>query len=84
MKYTDEEFNNIINDIISNETVKSLRIFKHHYGSNRYEHSLSVSYLGYKICKFLGLDHISVARRITSRFIFIWLWKSWYLSQKSY
>ena len=62
MKYTNEEFRNIVKDIISNETVQSLRLYKHHYGSNRYEHSLSVSYSAYKICKFLGLDHVSAAR----------------------
>ena len=62
MKYTNEEFKNIVKDIIENDTVQSLRFYKHHYGSNRYEHSLSVSYLSYKICKFLGLDHISAAR----------------------
>lgn len=62
MKYTNEEFKNIVKDILENDTVQSLRFYKHHYGSNRYEHSLSVSYLSYKICKFLGLDHISAAR----------------------
>ena len=62
MKYINEEFKNIVKDIIENDTVKSLRFFKHHYGSNRYEHSLSVAYSAYKICKFLNLDHISAAR----------------------
>lgn len=62
MKYTNEEFKNIIKDIVSNETVQSLHLYKHHYGSNRYEHSISVAYYSYKICKFLGLDHVSVSR----------------------
>ena len=62
MKNTNEEFKNIVKDIISNETVKTLQSYKHHYSSNRYEHSLYVAYSAYKICKFLGLDHISVAR----------------------
>lgn len=62
MKYENYEFLNIIKDIIENDTVQSLRTFKHHYGSNRYDHSLSVSYFSYKICKFLKLDYVSVAR----------------------
>ena len=62
MKQTNEEFKNIIKDIDKNETVQRLHNFKHHYGSNRYEHSLSVAYNSYKICKFLGLDHVSAAR----------------------
>jgi len=56
------EFMNIIKDILSNKTVQNLHLYKHHYGSNRYEHSLSVAYNSYKICKFLGLDHVSAAR----------------------
>lgn len=56
------EFWNIIKDVISNKTVQSLRLYKHHYGSTRYEHCLSVSYYSYKICKLLGLDYVSVAR----------------------
>ena len=67
MKYTNEEFKNLVKDIISNEVVQSLHLFKHHYGTNRYEHCLSVAYNSYRICKFLGLDYVSVARgRITS------------------
>ena len=62
MKYKNHEFLNIIKDILSNETFQNLRLFKHHYGSNRYEHCLSVAYNSYKICKFLGLDHVSAAR----------------------
>ena len=62
MKPINEDFKNIIKDIISNETIQDLRIYKHHYGSNRLEHSLSVSYYSYKMCKLLGLDYVSAAR----------------------
>lgn len=57
-----DEFINIVKDIISNETVRSLQFYKHHYGSNRYEHCLSVAYCSYKMCRFFGLDHVSSAR----------------------
>ena len=57
-----KEFLNIIKDILSNKTIQKLQLYKHHYGSNRYEHCLSVAYYSYKICKFLRLDHVSVAR----------------------
>ena len=62
MKYNNNEFKNIIKDLIKNETVQSLNLYKHHYGSSRYEHCLSVSYYSYKICRFFGLDHVSAAR----------------------
>lgn len=62
MNKQSNEFVNIVKDIISDETVRSLRFYKHHYGSNRYEHCLSVAYHSYKMCKILGLDHVSAAR----------------------
>ena len=62
MRNKNNEFYNIIKDILSHETFQTLHLFKHHYGSNRYEHSISVSYYAYIICKFLKLDYISAAR----------------------
>lgn len=62
MKNKNNEFYNIIKDILATETVQTLHQFKHHYGSNRYEHSISVSYYSYIICKFLKLDYVSSAR----------------------
>lgn len=62
MKNKNYEFENIIKDIINTDIFESLLLFKHHYGSNRYEHCLSVSYYSYKICKFLKLDYISATR----------------------
>lgn len=51
-----------INDIIINDNVQDLKRFKHHYGSTRFEHCLSVSYYSYIICKFLHLDYVSASR----------------------
>ena len=62
MKYSIKEFNNIVKDIIENKTIQNLQFYKHHYSSNRYEHCYSVSYYSYKICRFLGIDHVSAAR----------------------
>ena len=62
MKYKNSEFWNIIKDILENDTIQRLHTFKHHYGSTRFEHSLSVAYYSYKICKILHLDFTSAAR----------------------
>ena len=62
MKFKDNDFIKVVDDIITNDTVQSLKMFTHHYGSNRFEHSLSVAYNSYLICKFLNLDYISIAR----------------------
>lgn len=62
MKYNDNDFFNIINDIIIKDEVQQLKQFKHHYAYTRFEHCLSVSYYSYLICKFLRLDYKSIAR----------------------
>lgn len=56
------EYLSLVDDILNNKNFKNLKYFKHHYGSTRFEHSFSVSYYSYKICKFLKLDYISAAR----------------------
>ena len=61
MKYNNDFFM-IINDILLNENVENLKNFKHHYGSTRFEHCISVSYYSYIICKFLHLDYVSASR----------------------
>lgn len=62
MKYYNTEFLKTIDDIINNETVQNLKLYKHHYIYTRFEHSMSVSYHSYLICKFLHLDYISATR----------------------
>ncbi len=61
MKYNNE-FYRIIYDILENETFQELKLYKHHYIYTRFEHSLSVSYYSYLICKFLKLDYKSATR----------------------
>lgn len=61
MKYNND-FINIINDLLDNNTVQSLRVFKHHYSSSRFEHCMSVAYYSYLICKHLNLDYVSASR----------------------
>lgn len=62
MKCKNNVFFDIINDILNNNDFQNLKNFKHHYGFNRLEHCLSVSYYSYLICKFLKLDYISATR----------------------
>ena len=62
MKYNDKEFLEIIDDIIKNKEFQNLEHYKHHYLYTRLEHSMSVSYHSYLVCKILHLDYISVAR----------------------
>lgn len=54
--YQNEEFQNIIEPISSNEKYCKLKNIKHH-GITRYEHSVRVAYYSYKITKILNLDY---------------------------
>ena len=55
-KYDNNEFLNIINNVLLNEEFQELKRIKHH-GISRYEHSLRVSYYTYIITKGMFLNY---------------------------
>lgn len=55
------EYNSIVDDILDNKEFDKIRYIEHH-GITRYEHSIRVSYISYKIAKKLKLNYIEVAR----------------------
>ncbi len=57
----DEEYNSIVEDIIANAEFRRLENFYHH-NSSILEHVKNVSYLSYKVAKYLGFDYKSAAR----------------------
>lgn len=60
-KINDDNYQEIIKDILEHEEFKKIEQVKHH-DSNRLEHSLKVSYYSYKIAKKLHLNYKEVAR----------------------
>lgn len=58
----DEQYCEIVNDLLENSNVQKLQYFVHHHYNNRLDHSLEVSYISYLIAKKLNLDYVSVAR----------------------
>ena len=64
--YKDKSFINIIQDIISNETVLEMKNYRQHCETSCFEHCLVASYYCYKICKKLKIDYISAARAAIS------------------
>ena len=46
-----EEFHELIHDIISSEEFSKMKNYKHHLHGSTYEHSISVAYLCYQHCK---------------------------------
>lgn len=59
--YSDKEFNQLIEPIISNKEYKKTKNCIHH-GMNRYDHMIRVSYYSYKITKFCRLDYKATTR----------------------
>lgn len=55
-KYSDKEFSSIIKDILNIKEFQKTVYIKHH-GITRYEHSLRVAYISYRITKFLKLNY---------------------------
>jgi uncharacterized protein len=59
--YEDKLYLSIVEHILENDKFNEIKISEHH-GISRYDHSLRVSYISYKISKVLGLSYYEVAR----------------------
>lgn len=59
--YKDKYYHILVKDILENDEFNQIKYIEHH-GTNRYDHSLRVSYYSYKISKLLKLDYKEVAR----------------------
>ena len=61
LEFHDNEFNQIIKDILEHNEFQKMRNIEHH-GITRLDHSLKVSYYSYKIAKAMHLDYTETAR----------------------
>ena len=57
-----KEYLQIVEKILENRKFNKLKEETHHHNSNRFMHSLEVSYKTYKVCKKLNLDYESATR----------------------
>lgn len=57
----DEEYLNIVKQILENEEFIKRKNYHHHYNKSVYDHSLEVSYKSYLIARKLHLDYKSTA-----------------------
>ncbi len=55
-RYTNKEFNEIINQYIIHPKFQQMKRYRHH-GHSRYDHSLRVAYYTYKVTKALHLNY---------------------------
>lgn len=61
-KMENKEYLQIVEKFLENKKFGKLKNETHHHNSNRFNHSVEVSYKTYKICKKLRLDYESAAR----------------------
>ena len=71
-----EEFNSLIEDLISNETVLKMKNYRQHFNVSCYEHCYNVSLDCYRIAKKLRLDYKSIARAAMVHDLFLYDWRT--------
>lgn len=69
-----EEYKKCIDELIQHEMVGSMKNFIQHGEISCLQHSLSVSYNSYRICRLLGLDYHSAARGALLHDFFLYDW----------
>ena len=77
-KYQLVEFFNIIEDIISNDTVKQMKNYRQHCNTSCYKHCMQVAYFTYMACKKMKLDYISATRAAMLHDLFLYDWRKKY------
>ena len=51
-----------VQDVLEHDCVQNLKSFRHHVHTNRFQHSVNVSYYSYAICRKFGWDAVAAAR----------------------
>ena len=71
----DNEFQEIIKDMVSNDTVLEMKNYRQHYDTSCFDHCLNVAYYSYLVCKKLGLDYKSISRAGLVHDLFLYDWR---------
>ena len=58
----EHDYYKVVSDLLGLDEVQQLKDFRHHIVTNRFQHSLNVSYYNYRLCRLLHLDAESAAR----------------------
>lgn len=74
-KPVEKEYSDIVRDILLHDEFMKLQNFFHH-NSSIYEHARIVSYVSYRICKYLNLDYRSAARGGLLHDFFLYDWRN--------
>lgn len=71
----DNEFQNILNDLLLNEKVNQMKKYRQHYDVSTFEHCYNVAFINYKICKKLNLDYVAATRAGMLHDLFLYDWR---------
>ena len=77
-KYHLTEFFDIIQDIISNDTVKKMKNYRQHCNTSCFKHCMQVAYFTFISCKAFKLDYISATRAAMLHDLFLYDWRKKY------
>lgn len=73
--YKDNEFIDIISDIIKNAKVQEMKNYRQHYSTSCFDHCLVASYFCYQFCKKHHLDYVSCSRAAMVHDLFLYDWR---------
>ena len=73
--YSNDEFIQIIDDLLNNDTVKQMKNFRQHYETSCFDHCLIASYYCYLYGKKFNLDYVSCARAAMLHDLFLYDWR---------
>lgn len=70
-----KEFQNIIQELITNDTVKQMKNYRQHYETTCFDHCYIAAYYCYIICKKYNLDYKSATRAAMLHDLFLYDWR---------
>ena len=71
----DKEFQDIINELITNDTVQEMKNYIQHYETTCFDHCYVAAYYCYLICKKYNLDYRSATRAAMLHDLFLYDWR---------
>ena len=69
------EFENIISELIVNDTVQEMKNYKQHFDTSCFDHCYLAAYYCYLICKKLNLDYNAATRAAMLHDLFLYDWR---------
>lgn len=67
-------FDNIVSELINNETVLEMKKYRQHFDTNCYDHCYDVAKTMYKVTKKFQLDYVSATRAGMLHDLFLYDW----------